>query len=291
MAMFVARRFPTGLGKTRMTTPPPPPALQAVDERPKGVVDPAAARRTFRLERYRAEGPFAAFLDHYWLVAWDLTGRPPYVQRTLPYPCVNLVFDAGKSGVFGVVRGAFEYRLEGRGCVLGLRFRPGAFRALLGRPVNTLTDRVLPLAALFGGEDAAHERAVLGAADDAGMIAAANALLGPRLPAPDPQVERLATLLRSAEQDRALTRAEQLAEQAGLGLRALQRLFAEYVGVSPKWVIRRYRLHDAADRLAQGDAVDLAALAQSLGYYDQAHFTRDFRKLVGRPPAEYRRGA
>jgi AraC-like DNA-binding protein len=265
--------------------------LQSVTERPKGVVDPAAARRMFRLERYRAEGPFAAFLDHYWLVAWDLTGQPPYVQRTLPYPCVNLVFDAGKSGVFGVVRGSFEYTLQGRGCALGLRFRPGAFRALLGRPVNTITDRVLPLSALFGGDGAMHERRVLDAADDAGMIAAANALLAPRLPPPDPQVDRLNALLQRAAHDRQLTRVEQLAEHAGLGPRALQRLFADFVGVSPKWVIRRYRLHDAADRLAQGEAVDLADLAQSLGYYDQAHFTRDFRMLVGRPPAEYRKGS
>lgn len=271
---------------------PEQPPLKPVSERPKGVVDPAAARRTFRLERYRPEGVFAAFLDHYWLVEWDLTGRPPYVQRTLPYPCVNLVFDAGRSGVFGVVRGAFDYTLQGRNRALGLRFRPGAFRALLGRPVHTLTDRVLPLSQLFGdGDDAALERPVLAAADDAGMIAAANRLLEPRLPAPDPQVEHLNALLQQAEQDRQLTRVEQLAERAGTGLRVLQRLFADYVGVSPKWVIRRYRLHDAADRLAQGDAVDLADLAQSLGYYDQAHFTRDFSRLVGRPPAEYRKGA
>jgi AraC-like DNA-binding protein len=267
-------------------------SLHPVTERPKGVVDPATARRMFRLERYRAEGAFAQFLDHYWLVAWDLAGQPPYVQRTLPYPCVNLVFDAGKSGFFGVVSGAFDYRLQGRGCALGLRFRPGAFRALLGRPVHTLTDRVLPLSALLGGDEQALERAVLDAAgDDAAMIDAANALLGPRLPAPDPQVERIDALLRHAEQERGLTRAEQLADHAGVGLRALQRLFSDCVGVSPKWVIRRYRLHEAADRLAHGQALDLAGLAQSLGYYDQAHFTRDFRKLVGRTPAEYRRSA
>ncbi|MFP3562466.1 AraC family transcriptional regulator, partial [Paraburkholderia sp. SIMBA_049] len=35
--------------------------------------------------------------------------------------------------------------------------------------------------------------------------------------------------------------------------------------------------------------VDLAELAHALGYFDQAHFTRGFRKLVGKAPAEYRR--
>jgi AraC-like DNA-binding protein len=54
-------------------------------------------------------------------------------------------------------------------------------------------------------------------------------------------------------------------------------------------VIRRYRLQEAAARLASGEEFDLASLAQSLGYFDQAHFTSDFHKLVGRPPAQYRR--
>jgi AraC-like DNA-binding protein len=73
-----------------------------------------------------------------------------------------------------------------------------------------------------------------------------------------------------------------------MSVRSLQQLFSEYVGVSPKWVIRRFRLHEAADRLANGEALDLAALALSLGYFDQSHFSSDFRKLVGQSPARYR---
>jgi AraC-like DNA-binding protein len=76
-----------------------------------------------------------------------------------------------------------------------------------------------------------------------------------------------------------------------MGVRSLQQLFSDYVGVSPKWVIRRYRLHEAADRLANGEEVDLTALALDLGYFDQAHFTSDFRKLVGQAPGQYREQA
>ena len=70
-------------------------------------------------------------------------------------------------------------------------------------------------------------------------------------------------------------------------MRALQRLFAEYVGVSPKWTIRRYRLQEAAERLAAAESVDWPALALDLGYADQAHFIRDFKRMIGRAPAEY----
>jgi AraC-like DNA-binding protein len=72
-------------------------------------------------------------------------------------------------------------------------------------------------------------------------------------------------------------------------VRRLQMLFKDYVGASPKWVIRRNRLLDAADLLAKDSDIDLAELAQRLGYYDQSHFTTDFEKLIGKPPADYRR--
>ena len=70
-------------------------------------------------------------------------------------------------------------------------------------------------------------------------------------------------------------------------MRRLQRLFAEYTGVSPKWVMRRARLHDAAQRADGGGEVDWALLAADLGYADQAHLTRDFTATIGVPPALY----
>jgi AraC-like DNA-binding protein len=267
--------------------------LATVQDRPKGVVAPAAARKVFRMERYLPAPELAAFLDHFWIVEWDLGEQPPYVQRTLPYPCVHVVFDRARSGVWGVPTGAFDYELKGAGKVCGLRFRPGAFRAILGRPLHTITDRVLALSEVFPWEDAAVQEEVLSGADDAAMVAAATRLLAPLLtqlpPAPDPQVERIAAILRAVEQTPGLTQVEQLAADAGLGVRSLQQLFSDYLGVSPKWVIRRFRLHEAADRLASGEEPDLATLALALGYFDQAHFTSDFRKLVGKAPAQYRR--
>jgi AraC-like DNA-binding protein len=71
--------------------------------------------------------------------------------------------------------------------------------------------------------------------------------------------------------------------------RTMQRLFSQYVGVSPKWVIKRYRLHDAAEQVASGSIEDWARLAAELGYFDQAHFIKDFKKLVGQTPGEYAR--
>ena len=87
--------------------------------------------------------------------------------------------------------------------------------------------------------------------------------------------------------DQGLRRVAQLADVCGMSERRLQRLFADYVGVSPKWVMRRARLHEAALRADTEGEVDWAALAAHLGYADQAHLTRDFTATLGVPPTQY----
>ena len=87
--------------------------------------------------------------------------------------------------------------------------------------------------------------------------------------------------------DRELVRVDQVAALGALGVRSLQRLFAGYVGVSPKAVLARYRLQDAAAAIDAGEVDDLAGLAASLGWFDQAHFSRDFRAVVGVTPSAY----
>jgi AraC-like DNA-binding protein len=87
--------------------------------------------------------------------------------------------------------------------------------------------------------------------------------------------------------DATMLTVEQAARTCGVSRRALQRLFRTYVGVGPKWMIRRYRIQEAAARLEAGDVDNCAELAHALGYADQSHFTNDFRRLVGRSPASY----
>lgn len=259
-----------------------------VSAEPKGLLDPALAREKLRLARVHASADLAPFVEHHWVVAWDLRGQEPHFQKTLPYPCAHVVFERKGAAIHGVMRGTFEARLEGRDRVLGVRFRAGAFRGFLKKPVGTITDRALPLSALFPVDDKAINTAVLEAADDNAMIAIAEHMLRAVLPAVDPTIGLIGDIIDRIGADPEMMRVDRLAEVAGLGVRDLQRLFADYVGVSPKWVIRRCRLHEVAYRLAQGEAVELARFAQELGYFDQAHLTRDFSAVVGKSPSDYR---
>ncbi len=221
---------------------------------------------------------------HFWVITWDLV--EPYTQRLVTHPNVNMTISEDFARVAGVVRDGFAQRLSGRGRVVGLRFRPGGFRPLLRRPVSELTGRFVPIQEMYGAAGAELVRRVLRADDEEAMRLMERFVLD-REPEPDPLVDEVAALVAMAESDPALTRVDRLAALAGRSVRSLQRLFHEYVGVGPKWVIRRFRLHEAAARLADG--LEVAELAAELGYADQAHLTRDFTAAVGVPPAAYAR--
>jgi AraC-like DNA-binding protein len=262
----------------------------AVGTMGRGVLRPDLAASVLRLDRHKPTDALAPFVDFY----WDLRGRPPHEQTVLPHPNVHLVFEASGAGIFGVDRRLFTRSLSGLGLAFGVRFTPGGFRPFWQAPISQLTDRVVPAARLFGPRAEKTRQAIMDDFDCGGfdvdecvMIGYAEALLLSVLPERDPLAGQAAALVARITEDPGLRRVDQLAASSGMTPRTLQRLFADYVGVSPKWVMRRARLHEAAERADSGEPVDWAVLASDLGYADQAHLTRDFTVTIGVPPARY----
>nr|WP_221373990.1 helix-turn-helix domain-containing protein [Actinoplanes polyasparticus] len=250
------------------------------------ILNPGQGRQKFQFSTPAAAPGLRAFVEHYWIVRWDLRDQQPYEQRVLPYPAVNVTFKPGRCRIAGVPLGRFHETLDGAGRVFGVRFRPCGFRPFLGAPVSSITDRFLPVEPLFG-EDLPGR--VL-AADDEAAVAVMDEFLTARAPVePSPAAQLAEAVVARIAGDAGVTRVAGLAREFAVGVRQLQRLFAEYVGVSPKWVIRRNRLHEAAARISAGAPVDLGELAAELGYSDQSHLTRDFTSMVGDPPALYRK--
>ena len=85
-----------------------------------------------------------------------------------------------------------------------------------------------------------------------------------------------------------VTRVKDMAREVGLTERSLQRLVEQRLGLGPKWLVQRRRLHDAVEALKAG-TTGLADMAATLGYTDQAHFTHDFRTVTGMTPGEFLR--
>lgn len=253
----------------------------------RGVLRSAPAPGVFHHARLPSPLALATVIQHFWIVRWDLRGCPAQTRETLPHPNAHLVLEAGQARVHGVHTGRFTSVLEGQGAVFGVKFRPGGFHPFLRAPLSTLRNRNVSLRELFGAEGDRLGPAVLSQRDDAAMATVAVDFLTLHLPPVGEEVERIGRIVDGIAMDRSINTLDDLVVRWQIGKRALQRMFNEYVGVGPKWVINRYRMHEALERMEQDDELEWARLALELGYFDQAHFIRDFKALVGCPPAEY----
>jgi AraC family transcriptional regulator len=93
---------------------------------------------------------------------------------------------------------------------------------------------------------------------------------------------------RAAQRSRAGSPSEIVAAELGVAPVRLARAFRRAYGESPGEYDRRQRIHKACERLAAGDTA-LATIAAELGFADQSHFTRVFRRQVGITPGVWRR--
>lgn len=243
--------------------------------------------RDFRLDRVPPSPALATLVERYWLIAWDLPHGRRNPVTLLPHPCVNLFFDRGMVAVGGAGTERFTYVQEGRGRVFGVKFRPGGFYPFLRGPVSALTEQTRPLTSLWGADADTFAHDLAAAGDLTELVAVAEHHLRAHWPPHDPEVEAIGEIVHALLHDRTITRVDQVCTRFGVTARTLQRQFQRYVGVSPKWVLRRYRLHEAAARLAEGTGGTWAEVAADLGYFDQPHFIRDFTRAVGMTPAAY----
>jgi len=259
---------------------------------PRGVLTtaPVDGQRVEHV-RYHAAPDLAPYVEHFWVVGWDLRGLPSHRVETLPHPSIHLVFERGVGArIAGVARGKFSTVLEGYGGVFAAKFRPGGFYPFVRSPMLRFTDSTVSLGSVWGQDGNGLERAVLALTDDDARVEVVERFLRDRGPNEDEHATLATAIVDAIAADREILTMGDVARRFGMSPRTLQRLFARYVGVNPKWVIQRYRLHEASERLAQKPA-NQAALALELGYADQSHFVKDFKATVGTSPAAYARRA
>ena len=264
-----------------------------------GVLRPDELARHVDLAR-TPPGPEAArWVENHWALRWDLPEGRSFASQVLPHPTCALTVELGSHPrpalppdetvvVTGVVTWRFDVDVRGWGRVVGVRFRPGGLTALTGCAATAWTDRVVAARSVLPVElcSALADPDLAAAPDEWSAVAEAGLLA---LPAgTDPRYDEFLALVTDMLHDRSLLTVADVVGRHGLTPRTLQRLFNHYVGVGPKWVLARYRMHDVVTELDDGYAGTMADLAHRYGWYDQAHFTRNFTALVGVTPGRYR---
>jgi AraC-like DNA-binding protein len=240
------------------------------------------------------------WVENRWSLRWDLPQGRWFDSEVIPHPTCSLTLELGSHpraamppgetvAVTGVCTRRFDVDLRGWGRVVGLRFRPGGLAALTGHPASAWNDRSVPasevlppaLASALADPDLGEVGSAWAEVAEHGLAALAD-------DRPDPRYDLVLAVVADMLADHALLTVADAAERHAVTVRTLQRLFTHYVGVGPKWVLARYRLHDAVADLDGGWPGTLTELAVRYGWYDQAHFTRDFTALVGVTPGQYR---
>jgi AraC-like DNA-binding protein len=272
----------------------------------KGVLRKEEGDRAFRLNLFEPHPDLRAWVEYYWAVKWDL-GEKTFVQTVITNPSIDLSFEADEATngqplcvvATGVTPRSYKRYLRGRGDVFAVHFHPGMFHPWWGGSLKALTGTDHRLRDFAGEGARVWESAAvqllprLMNAPNVERVTWMDTLLLSHRPPRDAIGEDIRDLVHAARHERALWDTTELARRRGVSPRTNQRQFLDYVGVGPKWVTQRYRVQAAIDvlddeRMRQGERVDLTQLALSLGYFDLAHFSRDFRTVTGYSPDRYR---
>lgn len=250
----------------------------------------------------RPDPNLTRFIEHYWFVTSD-EGPVDLRVDVFVDARADLIFNFGAPYTRRVIGGEAReiaisnvdgqrlepIRIEQRGLVrtTGVRFRLGGLAPFAIVPLATLTDRtVAPRDAL--GDDATPLEDTL--RDTLDLDAQARALDAFFLRALDraPDLVAFTRAIATAEGTHGGATVEAMAKSAAVSSRHLERLFARHLGVAPKTLARVLRFQRALGALMRDPEGTLADVAVNAGYFDQAHFIKDFRRMTGGVPRGYR---
>ncbi len=277
----------------------------APSEDSRAILHPAAMAQWVHLQRFPVPEALARLLDWVWSGEGDLPVGAEHRQDVLSLPAVNISVGtvpppgphpppgpyAVRPRVVGVGRRRTTRGLSGAGWNVAAKTTVGGFGGLVTGSVARWSDHEVPLDEVLPVDATALGAAMLRAGGASARADILLAALEPVVAQADPVRLRLArevaAIAAAAAADPGLHRVGELAAYAGMSVRTLQRLFQEYAGISPAWMLRRLRLIEAAERVARGQQVRWAEVAAELGYSDQAHLSRDFLAAVGSTPTVY----
>jgi AraC-like DNA-binding protein len=254
--------------------------------------------------RYPPPLPLSEFVALFWL--YEGYRQPHKKERLLPDGSMEMVvnlredqvrmYDPHAAGKFEVLRGSiivgahsefFVIDTAEQHSVIGVHFKPGGAFPFFDVPAGELHNRHLSLEALWGGGAGELRERLLEAGTPRAMFAVLEQALLARAAW---RLEHHPAVKFALRQFHGLPHTRTIAEVAGqIGLSAKRfiEVFNGEVGLTPKLFCRVRRFQRALRSIGQGAPVEWAAVAADCGYFDQAHFIRDFRAFSGINPSAY----
>ena len=235
---------------------------------------------------YRERRPAAA-LDRHFQCVWSNTLPRDALRRlaVVPDGCVDLVWSSGELIVAGPDVSVALSSMPRDGNVVGIRFRPGAALTWLRLPMSEIVDSRVALEHFWGAR-AREVAAMIGDAPttEARMqvLEAAMCRIAPNLTPPSADMGFVFNALKTESGGSGMS---VILERLDTSPRTLRRRCQEAFGYGPKTLDRILRFQRFLKLAREGHEPRLAALAFGAGYADQAHLTREVRRLSGLSPS------
>jgi AraC-like DNA-binding protein len=264
--------------------------------------DPAVERVTVAGPRFhRPTSPLGRYVEY--IGHWR-SGGADYRSRALPRGAVTVIFDVGHRQRLNFYAADGETRLSVPPAfitgshtvsyvsdimadepVVAVHFRPGGAFPFFGTPLRDLENTYAGVDEGWGRDGRElHERLI----EASSVVTRFHILEEFFLSRPWSSVHRHpgVTVAMAAIEDNPSIPMAAIRDLVGMSTKQLIALFRTEVGLSPKAYARVRRLQ-AALRILSGGAVGGARVAADVGYFDQAHFVRDFESFTGMTPTQY----
>jgi AraC-like DNA-binding protein len=240
--------------------------------------------------------PLSRFVECFWTLESDAPATN--TERILPDGCVELILNFGaefsqhcegrqqlqpRNFLVGQMTGPILISPTGAVQLIGIRFHPGGTLPFLRLPLYEITDQVVELGGLSSRleRDLVHASSISDCLAEK-VIAVAEFLTGEL--SRHKHESRLMMLSARIVNTGGRVSVDQLANDAGISSRQLERRFLREIGLGPKLLGRIIRFQQVFRAVEQCDAA-WAAVAIECGYYDQAHLIRDFHQFARQTPA------
>lgn len=209
-----------------------------------------------------------------------------HIHTIPPDGCTSIAIVPGMPVVFvGPRLDAHKVSVQPGMRYFGVRFRPGATRAVIGVSGQELRDKVGPLAFVVPDFTLEYSKATVNARSLEESVAALIPVLQ-RSKNPDPLVQAATVAI---EVSVGTAKIDQIATLMSKSERQVQRRFKEEVGLTPKQYSRICRFRAAAIDVASPELRGIGTVAAERGYADQPHLVREFTELFGMTPIQFRK--
>jgi AraC-like DNA-binding protein len=246
---------------------------------------------------------FSKYVKHYWAIENSLPAGKEHIQRIVPSGLTDLIFylkDKPESSrknnpiientiISGQTNGFYDLKVIGDLALFSIIFQPHGLSMFFDIPSNELLNQNVPLRYILKDVVNELEEKLYHAKSFSERIMIAEQFLLPQFLKGKKKYNfnRIENSIHQINRSKGKINIEDLATKACYSRKQYERIFSNFIGISPKKFLRIVRFQNAINEKAKNESINLTELTYLCDYYDQSHMNNDFIKLSGKTPKQY----